>query len=107
MKLNVPSAKPFQSLASGNKRSLAVNLDFLNQWSYIFFDAGIVAKCTNVGLCQNCYWTQLGPKNHKPTHPTREYCLAVSITQYDLFNSFRKAISVLICLSSHDIYCGF
>lgn len=35
-------------------------------------------KCTNVDLCQNCFWTQKSLKNHKLTHPTREYCMAVS-----------------------------
>lgn len=32
-------------------------------------------KCSNVDLCQSCFWTQQTLKNHKVTHPTKEYCL--------------------------------
>lgn len=32
-------------------------------------------KCSNVDLCQNCFWTQRTLKNHKVTHPFKEYCL--------------------------------
>ncbi|KAL5486849.1 hypothetical protein EMCRGX_G019384 [Ephydatia muelleri] len=32
-------------------------------------------KCSNVDICQSCFWTQRTLKNHKVTHPTKEYCL--------------------------------
>lgn len=35
-------------------------------------------KCTNVDLCQSCFWTQQTVRNHKITHPTKEYCLATT-----------------------------
>jgi len=35
-------------------------------------------KCTNTDLCQNCFWTQLTARNHKVTHPMKEYCLATT-----------------------------
>ncbi|XP_064386652.1 dystrophin-like isoform X2 [Halichondria panicea] len=35
-------------------------------------------KCTSVDFCQSCYWTQQSLKNHKATHPVREYCLATT-----------------------------
>jgi hypothetical protein len=36
-------------------------------------------KCSNVDLCQLCYWRQFNTiKDHKITHPTREYCMATT-----------------------------
>ncbi|CAI8022460.1 Dystrophin, isoform D [Geodia barretti] len=36
-------------------------------------------KCSNVDICQVCFWRQSNTvKDHKITHPTREYCLATT-----------------------------
>lgn len=35
-------------------------------------------KCFNTDICQNCFLTRKGTRDHKSTHPTREYCMTTT-----------------------------
>ena len=105
MKPNAPSARHIQSLASGNHWNGAYLLAN-SKWNFLSPYRYRCLKCTNVDLCQNCYWTQQTLKNHKITHPTREYCLAVS--SYDTKNSSEiEGLVILVICLTRFIVCYF